>query len=254
MTATASTPGPALSLLPQISASETSSPAPASSFESALSPPASTPPSSLSPTSVALSPLKKNAYDAKLYIPETVSAFQALTDIGGGELRFASSDEDIVGQIDALLAKEKGKSLDLVLCLDTTETMVGGLDAIKAKLPAALSKRLPDFASFRLGLVSFKDYFEEYLYRRIDFTRDVRTFAASLASLDAGGGRDIPEAVYEGLYAAASEFPWEARTRLVILVGDAPPHPLPRGSIDKDLVTEAVTDAGLELDAVVAPK
>jgi hypothetical protein len=211
--------------------------------------------SAVMPAVMPASPVvPRPAFDAKLYIPETIAAFGAIAKANGGELRYACSDKDIVGQIDALLAREKGKSLDVVLCLDTTDTMGNGIDALKARLPAALSKRLADFPSFRLGLVAFKDYFEEYLYKRFDFERDLGSFAAELDSLHAGGGRDIPEAVFEALYAAATEFVWTAQARLVVLVGDAPPHPLPRGSVDESAVDDAAASSGVEMDAVAVPK
>lgn len=191
---------------------------------------------------------------ADLYFPETLAAFGALAKASGGALRYASSDGDIASQIDALIAREKGKSLDLVLCVDATDSMINGVDDLKSRLPALLAKRAADFPAFRLGIVSFKDYFEEYLYKRFDFTRDLGTFASDLESLQCGGGRDIPEAVYEGLYAALDEFPWAGEARLVVLVGDAPPHPLPRGSVGEAEVIEAASSEGVEMDAVAVPK
>jgi Mg-chelatase subunit ChlD len=192
--------------------------------------------------------------DAKLYIPQTLGSFAAIAKANGGELVYASSDRDIASRIDELMARKRGASLDLVLCIDTTDTMINEVEALRAKLPALLAKRSRDFPSFRLGLVVFKDYFEEYLYKRFDFTRDLASFSANLEALHCGGGRDIPEAVYEALYAASTEFPWEAQARLVILVGDAPPHPLPRGSIGEPDVDEAAAQARIEIDAVAVPK
>jgi Mg-chelatase subunit ChlD len=194
------------------------------------------------------------SYEAALYLPETLAEYRALAAANRGEIRYASSDEDIASQIEALLARERGKSVDLVLCLDTTDTMINGLAALKARLPAVLARRAAEFPSFRIGLVAFKDYFEEYLYKRLDFTSDLRLFAEELDSLQCGGGRDIPEAVYEALYATGSEFPWAAQARLAILVGDAPPHPLPRGSVDAPAVAEAASAALVEIDAVAVPK
>jgi hypothetical protein len=205
------------------------------------------PPATAKPAAAALP-------KADLYIPETLAAFAGIAKSGGGELRYASSDADIAAQVDALLARQKGKSLDLVLCVDATDTMINGVDELKARLPALLAKRVADFPSFRLGIVSFKDYFEEYLYKRFDFTRDLGSFASSLESLQCGGGRDIPEAVYEALYASIGEFPWASQARLVILVGDAPPHPIPRGSVGESDVLEAASAEGVELDAVAVPK
>lgn len=208
----------------------------------------------VAPTATAAQPAVELAYRPELYYPEMIAAFRDLTVASGGQLRYASSDQDIVRQIGALLDAQKGKSLDFVLCLDTTDTMINGIDVIKAGLPALLSRKLAEYPSMRLGLVAFKDYFEEYLYKHFDFTRDVGTFSDELESLQGGGGRDVPEAVYEALFAAASGYPWEAQSRLVVLVGDAPPHPIPRGSIDASTVDEAVSDSGVIVDAVAVPK
>lgn len=215
---------------------------------------AATPAAPAAPAAIPPAAPAAASFKSSLYFPETIAAFAAIAKASGGEMRYASADEDIVNQIDALLAREEGKSLDLVFCLDTTDSMINGIDALKSRLPAALSKRLADYPSFRLGIVAYKDYFEEYLYKRFDFTRDIEAFAAELDSLQGGGGRDIPEAVFEGLYAALSEFPWAAQARLVVLVGDAPPHPLPRGSVDEAAVDDAALSSGVEMDAVAVPK
>lgn len=209
-------------------------------------------PSALAP--VQAKALAKKAPDAKLYIPETLSSFGAIARANGGELAYAASDKDIAARIDELLARKKGVSLDLVLCIDVTDTMINGLEDMRTRLPSLLAKRLADFPSFRIGAVAYKDYFEEYLYKRFDFTRDLAAFSADLEALHCGGGRDIPEAVYEALYAAGTEFPWEAEARLVILIGDAPPHPLPRGSVGEAEVEEATASSHIEVDAVAVPK
>jgi hypothetical protein len=132
--------------------------------------------------------------------------------------------------------------------------MLNAMDELKAKLPALLAKRCSAFTPARFGLVSYKDYFEEYLYKRQNFTEGVKAFAADLDSLQCGGGRDIPEAVYEALYAALREFPWSAEARIVILVGDAPPHPFPRGSVGEAEVLDAASNEGVELWPVAVPK
>jgi hypothetical protein len=222
--------------------------APATRAAAPASAPAAAPPPLASPPAAAAAP------DAGLYFPETLAAYGALAKASGGELRYASSDRDIAAQVDALLARAKGKSLDLVLCIDATDSMINGVDELKARLPALLAKRVPDLASFRIGIVSYKDYFEEYLYKRFDFARDLGAFSSELDSLQCGGGRDIPEAVYEALYAALGEFPWAGEARLVILVGDAPPHPLPRGSVSEADVLEAAQAEGVVMDAVAVPK
>jgi hypothetical protein len=207
-------------------------------------------------TSVVTAPAQELASvpPDSLYIPETLASYRSVTAGGRGELRRASSDRDIAAQIDELIAREKGRSLDLVFCLDTTDSMKGGLAELRSTLPAILERRASGFPSLRVGIVAFKDYFEEYLYRRFGFTHDIVSFGTELDSLQGGGGRDISEAVYEALHAAIEDYSWSARSRLVILVSPAPPHPLPRGTVDKaDVISEAAS-MGVKLDAVVVPK
>jgi Mg-chelatase subunit ChlD len=103
-------------------------------------------------------------------------------------------------------------------------------------------------------MVLYKDYFEEYLNRTIPFTRDFASFQKTLNAIRVGGGRDIPEAIYEALYEAAVQFPWEAESKLIILIGDAPPHPRQRGKISRDMVNEAVADRGLKVSAMILPQ
>ncbi len=184
------------------------------------------------------------------FMPETVEAFTRIVG-SSGSLAYASKGSEVPEAILRLLRPYKGSSLDLVLCLDATESMGAAIEAIKARLPGLLARSSGDFPGLRVGVVAYKDYFEEYLYKRFDFSRDLAVLSANLSQLRSGGGRDTPEAVYEALYSALSEFAWSSERRLVILVGDAPPHPLPRGSIDRALVEETASASGILLDAVV---
>jgi len=188
------------------------------------------------------------------YYPETLASFGSLAEATKGELRYASSDSDIIPQIDAIISRATGKSLDFVLCVDVTDSMMNGVDELKAKLPELLRRRAGGFAPARFGIVAYKDYFEEYLYKRLGFETDLGAFSDDLNSLTCGGGRDIPEAVYEGVYAALTEFPWAAESRIVVLVGDAPPHPFPRGSVAESDVLDAAAEAAATVYPVAVPK
>ncbi|GAB1483948.1 hypothetical protein MASR2M78_27650 [Treponema sp.] len=144
--------------------------------------------------------------------------------------------------------------MDLVLALDTTSSMKDDIDSVRRMLIPMLSDIIGQFSSFRIGMVLYKDYFEEYLYKVERFTTDFASFQASLNAIRVSGGRDIPEAVNEALYAAAESFPWAAEERIVILVGDAPPHPRQRGTVSKRMVDEAATEKGLKVNAIILPQ
>jgi hypothetical protein len=187
------------------------------------------------------------------YLKETIDAFTEIADTGGGDLIFASDPDDVTEKIRSVLENEKNKNIDIVLCLDTTGSMRKYIDSLRLKLIPMLNEIIDSYPSYRIGLVLFKDYNEEYLTRVIPFTNDFTRFQRELNSVRAGGGGDIPEAVYEALYDGAEKFPWEAESRIMILVGDAPPHPRPRGRITKDMVFKAVEEKEINVSVIILP-
>jgi hypothetical protein len=188
------------------------------------------------------------------YMKDTVDTFSEIAASGHGDLIKASGPGDLVEKIRTILEKERGRRVDLVLCLDTTNSMKDDIDAVRSMLIPMLGNIIGEFAEFRVGMVLYKDYFEEYLTRVIPFSRDFEAFQKTLNGIRVNGGRDIPEAVYEALHEAAARFPWEAESRLVILIGDAPPHPRQRGKISKEMVDAAVEERGLRVNAIILPQ
>ncbi|MDR2020121.1 MAG: VWA domain-containing protein [Treponema sp.] len=188
------------------------------------------------------------------YMGETVKAFSEISASGHGELIYSTGPDDLVDKIQEVLDLEKGKRLEIVLCLDTTSSMKNDIDSVRERLIPMLSDIMGEFSSFRIGMVLYKDYFDEYLNQMIPFTGDFEEFQTTLNNIRVSGGRDIPEAVYEALYEAAIQFPWEAEARLIVLIGDAPPHPRPRGEITREMVDAAVSERGIKVNAIILPQ
>jgi hypothetical protein len=188
------------------------------------------------------------------YIREAAEAFTQIAQSGGGEMIYVETPDEIVDLIRNLLEKERGNTLDIVICLDTTNSMRRYIDPVRLKLIPMLNEILSGFSSFRIGMVLFKDYNEIYLTRVIPFTTDFTRFQRDLNAIRAQGGGDIPEAVYEALYDGATRFSWEAESRIMILIGDAPPHPRPRGRITKAMVDSAVEARGIKVHAMLLPQ
>ncbi len=165
------------------------------------------------------------------------------------------ADDRTSAKIGAAIEAKPGQTLDLVVCLDTTESMVPYIDDIKKNLGPIIRERVAGFKSFRVGLVLYKDYWpDDYITRKYPFTADVAAFERSLRSITVFGGKDIPEAEIEALYAAATEFDWAADRRQVIVVTDAAPHPDPHGKIlFEDVAREAGT-RHIDMDSIIEPK
>ena len=191
--------------------------------------------------------------DLSLYMPDTVRSFEAVASAGRGTVAYSTGEADILPSLARILDAVEGDELDLVICLDTTDSMADDIEAIKKSLPELVREKTARFKAFRLGLVLYKDYFEDYVVKRFDFTSDASSFTAAVAKVRVMGGRDIPEAVYEALYEALTGYPWSAGSRLVVLIGDAPPHPIPRGRVDRFLVEKTAIELGVAMSVIILP-
>jgi hypothetical protein len=185
------------------------------------------------------------------YLKETVDAF---FEIAGENTDYSNGPEDMVGCIWKILEKEKNKKVDLVICLDVTGSMKPYFDAIRQQLIPNLKEMVAGYESFRIGMVFFKDYNDEFLTRVFPFTVDFNQLQRNIDTVKVGGGGDIPEAVFEALYDGAVKLSWQAESKIMILIGDAPPHPKPRGKITKQIVDMEVSQRDIKLHAIILPQ
>jgi len=185
------------------------------------------------------------------FMQEAEVAFAGIARDGGGDFAYAATPAALVTMIEELLRQEAGNSVDIVLCIDTTGSMQPYIDEVRQRLIPMMREIVAEFTEWRIGILRFKDYFEEYLTRVVPFTNSFVVFQRNLNAIVARGGGDIPEAVYEALYDSVTRFPWEAESRLVILIGDAPPHPTPRGRITRDMVFRAATERDIRISAIL---
>ena len=188
---------------------------------------------------------------AGTYLQETVDAF---FQIAGENTQRSTGPADMVDRIVKILAKEKDRNVDIVVVLDVTGSMKPYFDAIRLSLIPMLQEMVAEFESFRIGMVFFKDHYDEFLNRVFPFTTDFSRLQRNVNNVRVGGGGDIPEAVFEALYAGATKLSWAADRKLMILIGDAPPHPSPRGNITKRTVDREVTRRDIELHAIILPQ
>jgi hypothetical protein len=186
------------------------------------------------------------------YMKDASDAYGEIAEVTGGRFRRSVGPADIVPTISGILAAEQESDIDIVFCIDTTASMKNDIEALKKELTAALE--LLRFKNFRAGIVLYKDYFDEYLTKILPFTGDMNVFQRNINSIKVGGGRDIPEAVHEAIYDAATLFPWSASLRRIILIGDAPPHPRPRGKITKEMAYSTATERNITVDTIILPQ
>lgn len=132
---------------------------------------------------------------------------------------------------DVTLPKARGalpKNLDLMIVLDATGSMGDEMRHLAAEIKGISQKiqaQFPDVQQ-RFSLVLYRDDGDAYVTRRFEFTKSLKDFHTNLASQQAGGGGDTPEAMHRGLEDAVA-MRWrdqEETACLLFLVADAPPH------------------------------
>jgi hypothetical protein len=192
--------------------------------------------------------VQRSAPSQDKYEPGLVEGFSRL-----GTSYRAQGIDDALGRVRRAL-DVPGDSLDMVLVLDTTKSMVENLKTVKANLLGPIRDEVKKFKTFRIGLVFYRDYMEDYLTRSVAFTSDLDQVQRDLDQAQAAGGGDIPEAVVEALWAGLNNFNWLAANRVILLMGDAPQHPAPRGAVTEAMVHQSANEKKVEIQMIMLPQ
>jgi Mg-chelatase subunit ChlD len=137
------------------------------------------------------------------------------TGLGEGAAQFARYVEDL---------RETG--LDVVFVIDATGSMDWVLDEVKLRVRDIISWVRDLVPIARFGLVAFRDVDDpEFVVRAQPLTYSTAKLERFLASIRGAGGGSLGESVLAGVRTGVQEAGWRrAGKRLLILIGDAPPH------------------------------
>lgn len=194
------------------------------------------------------------------YNPLASEKFGEISDF----LTYSKGPETIVDDIMAALESINPKrKVDVVFAIDATGSMLDDIEELRKKWVPRLISDLKQFDEIRLGLLLYRDYPDNFRYKGLpvkffNFTHDIKEFEGNLNGFVIKGneGGDIPEAVYEALYASLEFYKWDENAqKKVILIGDAEPHPRPRmsGKYTKDLVMKLAAEKNIAIDAIITP-
>lgn len=194
------------------------------------------------------------------YNPIAADKFKEISDM----MIYSKGPDSLIDDISAVLDAIDPKNLvDVVFAIDATGSMKDDIDLLRKKLISRLQEKLKSFGDVRFGLLFYRDYGDSFNTRglpvkQFDFTYDFEEFSKNLNSIKIRGteGGDIPEAVYEALFACMDFYKWRGgATKKVILIGDAEPHPKPRrsGKYSKELVEKTAAERGISVSAIITP-
>lgn len=141
------------------------------------------------------------------------------------------SAKDIETKPDGVIVEKKKTrpKMDLAFCIDTTGSMQGEIDMVKAKVKDLVAKLCSGNPApiVRVGLVAFRDRGDEYVTKVYPFSDDIDKFVKDISELQAAGGGDGPESVNEALHVSVDNLAWDGSNKtakLLFLIGDAEPH------------------------------
>jgi hypothetical protein len=188
------------------------------------------------------------------YIPEALEELRTIARNGGGRSLVSLGEDDVLPKLEQILQTIPPGSVDVVLAIDTTQSMEDDIQSVKKGLVALVAEYFKRFPSLRIGILYYRDYFELYMTKLFAFSSDINEIQKNINAARVHGGADTPEAVYEALYEAVHKYPWQAENRLIILIGDAPPHPRPRGNITAQMVFDDAKAADIKIHTIILPQ
>lgn len=142
--------------------------------------------------------------------------------------------------------------LDVVFIIDATGSMGPFIQEAKQRAADILKKIQEDGdLDINVGLIAYRDHPpQDYTFvTRVTPLSKIDEFNSALATLEADGGGDRPEAVLDGINELFN-LKWRKDSeRVVYLIGDAPPHtPYPTGLTNEDLL-EKLFEHKIEVNA-----
>ena len=198
------------------------------------------------------------------YNPDAAESFKNIAAFGGGEMVYSKGPETLPDDIMQAIDRIKNKdAADVIFAIDTTGSMKDDIEKLRKVWIPKMFEKIREFKSLRMGLLLYRDYGDTYKWmnlpvKKFEFTTRVEDLRKNLNGFYIHGteGGDIPEAVYEALFASMEYYKWrENAEHKIILIGDAEPHPTPRGSgkYSRDLVAGLAEQKGVVIDAIIVP-
>jgi hypothetical protein len=119
-------------------------------------------------------------------------------------------------------------TIDIAFVVDATGSMGDEIEFLKVELEDVIRNTFSKYADLDLnvGSVFYRDNGDEYVARHIDFQTELLKVLNFIKLQRAAGGGDTPESVNIALKSALDSLSWHenARSRMIFLVLDAPPH------------------------------
>lgn len=175
----------------------------------------------------------------------------------GNKQTFSKIEPSTEEQVFTFSSKQNNlNETDIMFVVDATGSMGDELEYLKTEIKNIIntvSERVAGI-NIRISLVFYRDQGEDYVVKDFGFETDLNKIAKNISNQSAAGGGDFPEAVDEALENGIINQKWndEAKTKLLFLILDAPPHTNKKNISKMQNVTQVAAEKGIKIIPVVA--
>lgn len=135
--------------------------------------------------------------------------------------------------------KETMSSLDIVISFDDTGSMSSVRRQVRSQIQSLVDQLFKIIPNLRIGIIIHNDYCDRDLVQRLELTSDKQNIIDFVNRGSSMGGGDHREA-YAYVLNEMLSFEWNSDQKLVVMIGDAPPHE--QGSMSKSYQGGYVTE------------
>lgn len=151
---------------------------------------------------------------------------------------------------------EQSKVVDIAFVVDATGSMSDEINFLRKELNDVIfkTKNANPELTFNFANVFYRDHNEEYVTKQQDFSHILSKSVDFIDAQRAAGGGDYEEAVDVALDEAINDLSWsdDARSRMLFLILDAPPHNSPEQRKKLDAIMRQAAAQGIRIVPLVA--
>jgi len=160
-------------------------------------------------------------------------------------------DDEVFARLMNYLDSLHTTDLEMAIVMDSTSSMQPMINEARIGVERLILFFSDIAGSMRLGFIAYRDHDNEPVWEGEHLTSDLDAMRRFLWGIQITGGRDLPEAVLEGLE-ACGQLDWSpAAEKRIVLVGDARPHDEDEYRIMELL--ESVRSSGIVVHAAHVP-
>ena len=188
--------------------------------------------------------LKKNNF----YNGEAMDALDNASKVFHTPNNYADDENKLPDNLKNIINRYKDfDTIDLVIVLDTTESMHPYIRSIKKEIRGIARQLFDNHKKARIGFMLYRDVKDTYFTKMIDFSDNMNLINREVNYFFASGGGDKAEPMYEAIQEALEKFNFVHNKKLIIVITDSPAKVIVRANLDLNAKTAREKDVTIEL-------